>query len=109
MRLEGWPRAIEIGCCRFRRSSCRSRQQPTSGAVHPSFETAAEPVIGPAEGRTRWRPPQDEGCKCFTPSEDEVSTYEVRTIKRPHPEQPTEGRRLEGWTNPPRCPRLRPF
>src|SRR5260370_1584005 len=95
-------------------------QQAMPG-LGPSFETAAEPVIGPAHrvrplagpmagsGRTRWRPPQDEGCKCFTPSEDEVSTYEVRTIKRPHPEEPTEGRSLEGWTNAPRCPRLRPF
>src|SRR5258706_16171646 len=40
-RLEGWQRATEIGCCRFRRSSCRSRAGPTSGAVHPSFEAAA--------------------------------------------------------------------
>src|SRR6266436_4895643 len=38
-RLEGWQRATEIGCCRFRRSSCRSRAGTTSGAVHPSFET----------------------------------------------------------------------
>jgi hypothetical protein len=25
-----------------------------------SFETGAEPVIGPRFARTRWRPPQDE-------------------------------------------------
>src|SRR5260370_38552742 len=58
----------------------------------PSFETAVELVIGPAEGRTRWRPPQDE-----------VSTSEVRTIGRPHPEEPCEARRLEGWPQARHC------
>src|SRR5260370_33076016 len=58
----------------------------------PSFETAVELVIGPAEGRTRWRPPQDE-----------VSTSEGRTIGRPHPEEPCEARRLEGWPQARHC------
>jgi hypothetical protein len=31
-----------------------------SRTMRPSFETAAEPVIGPRFARTRWRPPQDE-------------------------------------------------
>jgi error-prone DNA polymerase len=53
----------------------------------PSFETAAELVIGPAEGRTRWRPPQDEVSFFQRPSD----------FQRPHPEEPTAGRRLEGW------------
>src|SRR5262249_48846319 len=42
----GMERATEIGCCRFRRSSCRSRAGPTSGAAHPSFEMALRASSG---------------------------------------------------------------
>src|SRR4051794_27474872 len=40
----------------------------------PSFATAAEFIIGPAEGRTRWRPPQDEEWSdCL--AQDDASVY----------------------------------
>jgi uncharacterized protein (DUF1015 family) len=41
------------------RAQRASKGDGPAEAVHPS--RAAEPVIGPAEGRTRWRPPQDDG------------------------------------------------
>jgi hypothetical protein len=38
-----------------------SKGEGVRSVLRPSFETAAEPVIGPAQaGQTRWRPPQDE-------------------------------------------------
>jgi hypothetical protein len=40
-RLEGWQRATEIGCSRFRRSFVPKSGRPDFGAVRPSFETAA--------------------------------------------------------------------
>src|SRR6266478_2008084 len=55
MHLEGWPRATEIGCCRFRRSSCRSRAGPTSEpCIHPSRRprslSSGRPKAGPGGG-----------------------------------------------------------
>src|SRR5450756_1754736 len=39
-------------------------------ALRPSFETLAEPVIGPRFARTRWQAPQDEDGDSFTNSEE---------------------------------------
>ncbi|MGA3311067.1 MAG: RluA family pseudouridine synthase [Xanthobacteraceae bacterium] len=49
---------------------------PGARAVHPS--RAAEPVIGPAtSGRTRWRPPQDDGKPAAAPAPTTVQNVAV--------------------------------
>ena len=46
---------IEIGCCRFRQTlNVPKLGKPDFGTRVPAVVGHAEPVIGPAEGRTRW-------------------------------------------------------
>ena len=44
----------QVGYSRLALGPSRSMRPP------PSFETLAEFIIGPAEGRTRWLAPQDD-------------------------------------------------